>query len=57
MLLLPPGYSYPAGPLDLTAQLLAHGVARLPDHPVSGCPEASAPALAPSIFGAPRLGG
>jgi hypothetical protein len=57
MLLLPPGFTIPLGPLDLSAQLLPKRNAFLLNYgfpPYSGV---SVAGLAPSIFGAPSLGG
>ncbi len=46
-LLLAPGSSFPTAPQDLTALLLGHRNARLPDHGRSPCPRVSAAGLSP----------
>ncbi len=57
MLLLPPGYSIPTGPPDLTAQLLPNRDALLPEFAFGEPPGYRRLALDPSIFEAPSLGG
>jgi hypothetical protein len=57
MLLLPPGYTIPLGPLDFSAQLLPKRNAFLPNYSFQLYSGVSVADLAPSIFRAPSLGG
>ncbi len=57
MLLLPPGFTIPFGPLDFSAQLLPKRNAFLINYGFRPYSRVSVADLAPSIFGAPSLGG
>ena len=57
MLLLPPGYTIPLGPLVFSAQLLPKRNAFLPNYSLQLYSGVSVADLAPSIFRAPSLGG